>query len=329
MFTKKQKHMTSASNRRKLIIDTDPGIDDTAAILTAFGCGEFEVIGLTTIFGNVDVATATQNALRLLQFLEITSVPVCQGAERGWIGSRLKNPVHVHGVNGLGNVELPVSSVEPSSTKAADFIVQQCNLFPCQVSLLILGPLTNLADALSLDPHLSTKWDSVVVLGGAYFVNGNVSPIAEANMIGDPEAADFVVQKAGNLHFVGLDITMKCPLTTTDLIDIGDANEIGKVLKEMYLYYLRSYTTRFPELNGAPPHDAVALMALVDPSLFEWVLGPIRVATNGMCRGQTILSTNAYEEENEWSGIPHNRVAMSTKAEIIIDRIKQYLMDSR
>lgn len=148
-------------------------------------------------------------------------------------------------------------------------------------------------------------------------------------MIGDPEAADYVVQTAGNVHFIGLDVTMQCPLSMEDLMEIGRSNTNGKVLKEMYMYYLRNYKSRCPQLRGAPPHDAVALMALIEPSLFEWVKGPIRVATKGMCRGQTILSTRVYEEENAWRGVPHNYVAMSTNVEIVLNKIKQYIMEAK
>jgi purine nucleosidase len=194
---------------QKIIFDTDPGIDDAMAILFALASPEFEVVGLTTIFGNVHTDLATQNALRLLEFAGRPEIPVAHGAakplqiafdepasfrprrERVWARSTLPEP-----------------TTAPDLRPAAQFIVDTVMQHPGEITLVPVGPLTNMALALMLEPRIVERVAGVVMMGGAGAVNGNVNPAAEANIWHDPHAADRVFTAGWPITMLGLDVTM-------------------------------------------------------------------------------------------------------------------------
>jgi len=169
------------TRRDKLIIDTDPGIDDSMAILMAFRAHTLEIIGLTTIFGNVDTEGATCNALLLCERAGHPEVPVAEGSHEPLKGGKPRIADFVHGSDGIGNLFLPAPSAKKVEESAADFMVNKVSEFPGEVSVLALGPLTNVALAIKRDPSFASKVNKIVVLGGAFFVAGNVNPAAEAN----------------------------------------------------------------------------------------------------------------------------------------------------
>ena len=162
----------------KIIIDTDPGIDDTLAIFYALESGAFDIVGLTTIFGNVETKLATQNALRLLEIAECTDIPVAQGAVTP-LTKPFQGPVpHIHGEDGQGNCQLAPPIGKPIELTAAQFIVEQVMAQPGEITLVPIGPLTNIAVALHLQPEIVNKVKRVVLMGGAALVPGNVNPAA-------------------------------------------------------------------------------------------------------------------------------------------------------
>ncbi|KAL2903999.1 putative uridine nucleosidase 2 [Bienertia sinuspersici] len=169
--------------KKKLIIDTDPGIDDAMAIFVALQSPEVEVIGLTTIYGNVYTTLATRNALHLLEVAERSDIPVAEGSHVTITkGTKLRIADFVHGADGLGNQNFPPPKGKPIEQSAADFLVEQANKYPGEVTLVALGPLTNVALAIQLDPEFAKNIGNIVILGGAFAVNGNVNPAAEANV---------------------------------------------------------------------------------------------------------------------------------------------------
>jgi|GEM_PF-4704719 len=175
---------------QKIIIDTDPGIDDALAILFAFAHPGLDVVGLTTVFGNVPVSLATENALRLVELAGV-DVPVAPGAAKPLLISPRGHADFVHGEDGFGNTHTPHSSREARKQGAAEFIVEQVRSAPDAVTLVPVGPLTNIALALKLAPDICEK-TRVVLMGGAVNEPGNCSPVAEANIWQDPHAAEIV-----------------------------------------------------------------------------------------------------------------------------------------
>ncbi|KAH0735283.1 hypothetical protein KY285_010990 [Solanum tuberosum] len=279
-----------ATEPKKIIIDTDPGIDDAMAIFVALESPEVEVIGLTTIYGNVYTTLATRNALHLLDIAGRTDIPVAEGSHVTITkGTKLRIADFVHGTDGLGNQNFPAPNGKPIEQNAADFLVQQASLYPGKVTVVALGPLTNIALAIQSDPDFVKNIGQIVVLGGAFSVNGNVNPAAEANIFGDPDAADIVFTSGADVLAVGINVTHQVVLTDFDRDELAKSNGkyakyLDKILGVYFGYHHDAYSTK-----GVYLHDPTALLAAVDPSLITYTEGVVRVQTNGITRGLTLF----------------------------------------
>jgi len=263
-----------AAPRRKVIIDTDPGVDDSFAILLALRSPEIEVIGLTSLFGNVRTPTATRNALHLLERFGRSDIPVYEGHLTSIAGDAKERIADfVHGDDGFGNTGEPSVSTKPvSGTSAAEFIVQSANAFPGQVTVVALASATNVALALRLDRVAVTQnLRSVVHLGGAFFTNGNVNPAAEANIFGDPDAADELYGSGADVTVVGLDVTQRLRLSESDLAAMRDASVMdvsenhphaskhGAFLHAISEFYM-AFHVRTTGFRGIFMHDPAAVV---------------------------------------------------------------------
>src|SRR5919205_738507 len=193
----------------RAIIDTDPGLDDTAAILFALACPDLVAVEmLTTVFGNSGVANSTRNALTIQDAAGRNDVPVYEGADRPLLRAPRFAP-HIHSEDGLGGLAAkypPSGSVRPGI--AAAKIVEHVMASPGEVTLIALAPLTNVALALRLEPRLASSIKEIVLMGGAVRVPGNVSPVASANMLNDPDAAAAVYSSGARLVQAGLDVAL-------------------------------------------------------------------------------------------------------------------------
>ena len=195
------------SSLRQIIVDTDPGIDDAMAIFYALASPELDVVGLTTVFGNVGVDLGTTNALRLLEIAERTDIPVAAGAPKP-----LVTPYHgpadfVHGRDGQGDTFGPAPTTSANAAHAAQFIVDTVMATPGEITLVPIGPLTNIALAMTMCPGLTAHVREIVLMGGNAFCPGNASPSGEANILNDPEAADIVFGAECPIVMAGLDVT--------------------------------------------------------------------------------------------------------------------------
>jgi uridine nucleosidase len=290
---------------KKIIIDTDPGVDDAMAILLALKSPEIEVVGLTTIFGNVHTDLATQNALRLVEFAGRPDIPVAHGAELPLLVPLAGVADFVHGRDGLGNVNLPPPQGQAVDMPAAQFIVETVMAHPGEVTLVPIGPLTNLALALALEPRLAERVAGVVVMGGAATVNGNVTPAAEANIINDPHAADVVFTAAWPLTMVGLDVTMQTIMTDDYMADLGASGSTTAEFICIISRFYRDFHYDTYGLAGMHTHDPSAIAYVIDPTLFATQSGPVRVVTEGIASGQTLLDRRQqWHRANPWTGQP-------------------------
>ena len=200
---------------KQILIDADTGIDDSIAILFALKRPDVRVMGVTTGFGNTTARQAAENSLRLIRLAGAPyEVPVAVGATEPLAGNWKGPDPHIHGPNGIGGVELPPSSQQPLEEPAWAFIARMAREHPGELTLVTLARMTNLAKALEIEPDLPRLLKRVVFMGGTFHAPGNVSPVAEANIAGDPEAADRVFQAGFDLTMVGLDVTQKVRLTT-------------------------------------------------------------------------------------------------------------------
>ncbi|KAK1319656.1 putative uridine nucleosidase 2 [Acorus calamus] len=321
----------AANVKKKIIIDTDPGIDDAMAIFVALQSPEVEVIGLTTIYGNVYTTLATRNALHLLEVAGRTDIPVAEGSHVTITkGTKLRIADFVHGADGLGNQNFPAPKGKPIEQSAVEFLVEQANLQPGKISVVALGPLTNIALAIQRDPGFVKNIGQIVLLGGAFSVNGNVNPAAEANIFGDPDAADIVFTSGADILAVGINVTHQVVFTEADRNRLAQstgkfAQYLCKILGIYYSYHHDAYATQ-----GVYLHDPTALLAAVNPSLVTYTEGVVRVQTTGITRGLTLFDNTLkrYGEITEWSNKPTVKVAVTVDAPAVVDMVLERLLNS-
>ena len=308
-----------------ILFDTDPGVDDAQAIAIALRHPEIELLGLTTTFGNVDVDTATHNALLLCQLAE-REVPVAQGAAAPMVKARHPAPAHIHGANGLGDIALPAVSGSPDPRSAPQFIVDTVNARPGEVTLVSVGPVGNLAAALLLDPLLVDKVKRVVVMGGSIREGGNVTPVAEANIFNDPHAAARVLTAGWPLTLVGLDVTHRCVLGPAHMARIAAGQgALGEVLAGSYAFY-RDFYRDFLGIDGCCPHDSCALAWLLRPDLFTTTPGHLTVVTEGDAEGQTVFAPEGRAFiEPRWSRTPPVEVCLEADGAAVVEWIADTL----
>ncbi|KAL0366563.1 UNVERIFIED_CONTAM: putative uridine nucleosidase 2 [Sesamum radiatum] len=319
------------AERKKIIIDTDPGVDDAMAIFLALQSPEVEVIGLTTIYGNVYTTLATRNALHLLEIAGRTDIPVAEGSHVTITkGTKLRIADFVHGTDGLGNQNFPPPEGKAIEQSAVDFLIQQTSLYPGKVTVVALGPLTNIALAIQADPAFIKNVGQIVLLGGAFSVNGNVNPAAEANIFGDPDAADIVFTSGADILAIGINITHQVILTDADRDKLAEssgkfAQYLCKILDVYFSYHHDAYNTK-----GVYLHDPTTVLAAVDPSLITYVEGVVRVQTVGITRGLTLFynKQKRFGEVTEWSDKPTVKVAVTVDAPAVVKLVMDRLMNS-
>ena len=271
---------------RKIIIDTDPGIDDAMAILLALSDPRLELVGMTTIFGNVTTKTATRNALRLAE-LAGRPVSVAHGAERPLVQPPHPPADFVHGAEGFGDIPAAEPAGSPDPRPAARFIAEEAAAHPGEITLVAIGPLTNLALALKEDPNVTQNLAEVVIMGGAVRVPGNVSPRGEANIWNDAHAADAVFAANWKMALVGLDVTMQVICSPDDFAALAKAKPmVGGFLNDAVQHYFEFHrTTR--DIDGCFMHDPTAIIRVTDHHLFRTEAIPLIVGTEGDDKGRT------------------------------------------
>ncbi|MGH1466505.1 MAG: nucleoside hydrolase [Cognatishimia sp.] len=292
----------------KLIIDTDPGIDDAMAIFYAAAAPDIDLLGLTSIFGNVTVETATRNALRLLETAGVDA-PVAAGAPTPMAMPPFKPSSHVHGAEGFGDIPAATPSGQPISETAAEFLCRMAREHKGELVVCPIGPLTNIALALQLDPDFATNVDRIVLMGGSYREGGNITPHAEANIYHDPHAAEIVFASGAQVEMVGLDVTHQILCTAQDFEAIAKgAPRLGGMLQDMSHFYLKFYAS-VGKFEGCSLHDPAAVIACTHPELFDGSHVQITVS----CDGDSLGATRDAEDQRSTSLVYTSVAAKSVK----------------
>ncbi|WP_010677097.1 nucleoside hydrolase [Bacillus timonensis] len=272
---------------KKVIFDVDTGIDDAMAIAYAVNSPELEILGLTTSYGNVEVEAATRNTLAVLEKVG-KRIPVFAGAEKPLKRkTREGYAKNVHGEDGLGNVLDFQPQYSAESETAVDFIINQVKKRPHEVTIIAVGPLTNLALAIQKAPELVRLVGDVVIMGGAVFVPGNATPHAEANIFTDPEAAKVVFSSSLPITLVGLDVTMQT-LLPRDKVEAWRGSEAGEFFANMVGFYHDFYESFRPGIGGCGLHDPLAVGVAIDPSFVKPTYIGVNVITEGEEDGRTV-----------------------------------------
>ncbi|RVV99792.1 nucleoside hydrolase [Mesobaculum littorinae] len=274
---------------RKIIIDTDPGQDDAVAILLALASPELEVLGITAVAGNVPLDLTARNARIVTELAGRPEVPVFAGCDRP-LSRKLVTAEHVHGRTGLDGPVLPDPTVPLQDTHAVDFLIETLRAEPeGSVTLCALGPLTNIAAAFARAPDIAPRIAEIVLMGGAYFEVGNITPAAEFNIYVDPEAAQAVFRAGVPLTVLPLDVTHKA-LVTTARNDAFRAlgTPVGRAVAEMTDFFERFDKEKYGS-NGAPLHDPCVTAYLLAPELFSGRHINVEIETvSDLTRGMTV-----------------------------------------
>ncbi len=277
----------------RVIIDTDPGVDDALALLLAMRSPELNIEAITAVAGNVPLELTLPNALRMVEIAGRTDIPVAAGAKAPLV-RRLVTATYAHGENGLGGAVFPEPKIKPVSEPAAEFIRQVVRKYPGEVTLITIGPQTNVAAALNSDAELAAMVKSLVMMGGS-LSGGNITPAAEFNVYVDPEAARVVFQSGIPITMVGLDVTRRTSLTEDHVRRLEAAqNPVSQAAAKIARNAINhNHAQGF--LVGPNMHDSLAVAGFLDPSLLKWNQYYVDVETVGeLTAGETLgYSPNA------------------------------------
>ncbi|WP_394770330.1 nucleoside hydrolase [Lacisediminihabitans sp.] len=275
---------------KKILLDCDPGLDDALALLLAHGDPNLELVGVTTVGGNVSLERTTANALALREYLGFGAVPVAAGARKPLVGD-VREASHVHGETGLGSVSLPVATIPVSELHAVDFIIETLRATPGAVHLVATGPLTNIALALEKEPAIARWAASFTIMGGS-FTRGNATPAAEFNIYADPEAARVVFDGDWQVVMVGLDLTHQA-LANGPVVE--RLARLGTLAHELILPLATYYASRNShDPDGQAVHDVCAVAHVSRPDLFASRVARVDVETKGeLTSGMTVVDFDA------------------------------------
>ena len=271
----------------RVIIDTDPGVDDAFALLLAMRSPELKIEAITPVAGNVPLSLTLPNALRMVEIAGRTDIPVAAGASVPLM-RRLVTATYAHGENGLGGAVFPEPKISPAPERASELIRTIVRKYPHEITLITLGPLTNVATALEIDSELASLIRGIVMMGGS-LSGGNITPAAEFNFYVDPEAARIVFQSGIPLTMVGLDVTRHTSLTDEHvrILQSGNnpvADAAAKIARQAI-----DHTRERGFLVGPNMHDSLAVTAFLGPSILKWKDYYVDIETTGeLTAGETL-----------------------------------------
>jgi len=314
--------MTDTPNRIPVIIDCDPGHDDALAITLALARPELDVLGITTIGGNSTLANTTRNALRVLALLGRTDVPVAAGPDQPLVRP-LETAPQVHGVSGLDGADLPEPASEPRPEGALEFLRATLAAAPAPVTLIPVGPLTNIGLLLRTYPASAEKIAGISLMGGAMGA-GNWTPAAEFNIWVDPEAARIVFRSGLPITMHGLDVTHRAlmGLAEADRLD-AVGTRVGHVFADLLRFFTKFHVEKYGTAD-TPIHDAVAVAHVALPGLVTTRRYHVDVETTGeLTRGRTVVDDRGQpgESPNVDVALDIDRAAF---ADLVIEAVASY-----
>ncbi|HCK65812.1 MAG TPA: nucleoside hydrolase [Anaerolineae bacterium] len=306
----------------KIIIDTDPGVDDALTFLLALASPEIQLEALTSVHGNIGIENTTRNALSVLELAQASHIPVARGCEVPLVSPLYKSDKNVHGKKGVGNANLPEPKSKVINQHAIDFLIEKVNAQPNQISIFPIGPLTNIALAIRKDPEFVKNVKELVIMGGSIKQGGNATPLAEFNIFADAHAAHVVFHTGIPIKLIPLDVTQQCLLTAKDIENIHQINSpIARFIKDATDVYLDFY--RKHGIDGCALHDPLTLATIIAPELLIFENYYVGVDfSGGISNGHTFADLMNVSKK------PANmQVAMNVRGRDFIDLFIERMKD--
>ena len=306
---------------KRILIDTDPGIDDALAILLALASPEVTMEGITTIHGNCSVDQATINALSILELAEAKEAPVAMGFPLPLVQPSLL-AAETHGDTGLGYAKLPEPRGRPEVRHGSDFLIEKIMSNPGEITLVAIGPLTNVAFAIRKEPRIVEAVREVIVMGGAIRYPGNASPLAEYNVFVDPHAAHMVYHSGIPITLVPLDVTYQCILTPDDVKRLQkNPSRISRFIDDSTRFYME-FHDEYQQIHGCAINDPLALALTFAPELCDYQELYVDVdISGGISMGKTFADFHGLAKKR-----PNMKVALSVRArdfmELFLERME-------
>jgi len=298
---------------KRIIIDTDPGVDDALAFLLALASPEIQLEALTTTQGNVTLETATRNALAVLELANASHIPVVAGSVVPLVAP-LRASTHVHGESGIGNTKPRIPKGKPLPQHAVDYLIERALAEPGELSIFPIGPLTNIAMAIRKEPKFASAVKELVIMGGAVLEHGNMTPQAEFNIYVDPHAAHIVFHAGIPITLIPLDVTHKCLFKQPHVNRLMKIKSpITQFIKEATEVYLEfSYSRGY---DGSALHDPLTLATVIAPELFTLKELYVDVDhSGGVSTGKTFGDFYGTTQKQ-----PNMKVALGVKGDAFID----------
>jgi len=298
---------------KRIIIDTDPGVDDALTFLLALASPEIQLEALTTTQGNVTVEKATQNALSVLELLGASHIPVAKGCVLPMVGPLLASD-HVHGKSGIGNAQLPEPKAQPVSQHAIDYLIERFLAEPGELSLFTIGPLSNVAFAIRKEPRFASAVKELVIMGGAIREGGNITAQAEFNIYADPYAAHVVFHSGIPITLIPLDVTHKCILYANQIKRLSQQeSSISRFVTDSTAVYV-NFTENKTGTQGCALHDPLTLATVIAPELLTLEEHYVDVdISGGISMGKT------FADFYHTTGKPINmKVALDVRGEVFV-----------
>lgn len=290
----------------KILLDVDTGVDDSMALFYALRKKEVEIVGITTVCGNVEASLATENTLKVLDVAGAPDIPVVTGYEEPMEGTWEGRVTVIHGENGIGNVKCPASDRSVCQEDVRDFQMRMAEAYEKELVLVTLGPLTNIAGTLEKYPEFATKVKRVVMMGGTVNAPGNVSPVCEANFACDPVACDKVFTSGMDITVAGLDVTTAVRLKKEHIGWLDkqcspDARPAVEYMKESLTHYFRGNQIQNYCIDDCPFHDPLAMMIAVVPDVVTFEKRKARIECTGTyTRGMVVTDLREHPIDAEY-----------------------------
>lgn len=307
---------------KRILLDTDPGIDDALAILLALASSEVSVDGLSIVHGNCSLEQGTRNALSVLELANAGSIPVAKGCELPLVQPSLLAP-ETHGSTGLGYAHLPEPRIQPIRQHAVDFLIERILASPGEITLVAIGPLTNVALAIRQEPRLVDSLADLIIMGGALRAEGNTTALAEFNTYVDPHAAHIVYHAGIPTTLVPLDVSYQCILTLQDVQRLQRIDSpITQFVADATRFYME-FHDEYQSIEGCVINDPLALALAFAPDLCTYRELPVDVdLSGGISMGKTAADFYNYDRK-----APNMKVALSVRArdfiELFLERMER------